>query len=45
MHSQNNTFQNGGDLIEIWDNAHYAEEFERTKKPLTALNRFRIRER
>jgi hypothetical protein len=45
MNPQNNTFQNGEDLVEIWDNAHYDEEFERNKKPLNALSRFRIRQR
>jgi hypothetical protein len=45
MHPQKNQFQNGDDLVQTWDNAHYGEEFERTKKPLSALNRFRIRER
>ena len=43
--TQENSFTNGEDLIEIWDKAHYYEEEKKKGKDLSVLARFRVRQK
>ncbi|XP_070569396.1 homeobox protein SIX2-like [Ptychodera flava] len=38
-------YDDGEDLVSLWDKAHYLEKFNRDHKPLTPLIKFRIRQR